>query len=163
VTNVISQLRVDLCGADLCRKLAAARALSEMGEGAAEAGAELVQAVADENEDVREWSVAALEEMGPPPYSALPSLTNLLKDASDVAYWAATLLGRLEAEAAPAVGELSLALQADRPLAVRQRVAWALGEIGSGARDALPALQQAAEDSDPRLARLAAQSIERIG
>jgi HEAT repeat protein len=160
----ISTLRTDLVGQDVCRQLAAAREFSEMGEEACAAAVELAKAAAAENDDVREWSVAALEELGPPEPSALDALVELLNDShADVAYWAATLLGRLEAEAGPAVDALSAALSADRPSTVRQRAAWALGSIGPAAAAATTALKQAAGDSDPRLARLAQTALEQIG
>lgn len=132
-----------------------------MGEEARPAAVELAKAVADENDDVREWCNAALEELGPPAESAVPELVALLGDEHpDVAYWAATLLGRLEAQASAAVAALVAGLDSSRPLAVRQRCAWALGKIGSA--EAIPALERAAADPDARLARLAQESIEQI-
>ena len=47
-------------------------------------------------------------------------------------------------------------------LPVRQRAAWALGEIGPAAAAAVPTLQKAAGDPDPRLARLAQEAIDQI-
>ncbi len=82
---------------------------------------------------------------------------------ADVAYWAATLLGRLQAQAAGTVSPLTAALAENRPLAVRERAAWALEQIGPAARDALPALRQAAASKQPRLARLANEAIAAIG
>ena len=164
MSHDIARLRADLVGLDLCKKLAAARALAELGEQAAAAAPELARAAADENDDVREWSTAALEDMGPPPNSALPLLVNLLGgEHDDVAYWAATLIGRLETEAAAAVDALAAALQEDRAAAVRQRAAWALGKIGPPAAAAVSALTAASESFDPRLARLAVQALGQIG
>jgi HEAT repeat protein len=81
----------------------------------------------------------------------------------DVGYWAATLLGRLKADAAPAVDALAQAVGGSaNHLPVRQRSAWALGEIGPAAAVALPSLRNATGNLDPRLARLAQQAIGQI-
>jgi hypothetical protein len=80
----------------------------------------------------------------------------------DVGYWAATLLGRLGKQAAPAVPVLARVVCGGVDLTVRQRVAWALGQIGPAAAEALAALQQAATSDDLRLARLAQQAIDLI-
>ena len=107
--------------------------------------------------------VAALEEMGPPQASDVGELAALVGDpGADVAYWAVTLLGRLEAEAAPAVAALGAAVSDAQEMSVRQRAAWALGKIGPPAVPAIDALRRAESDEDPRLARLARQAIERI-
>jgi hypothetical protein len=160
----LSTLRTDLAGLDICKQLAAARALSEMGDEAREAAVELARAAAALNDDVRDWSVAALEELGPPDESALEALIELLQDDhADVAYWGATLIGRLENRGAPAVNALTEALQDDKPLSVRQRAACALGKIGPPAAAAKSALERVSAGSDPRLARLAESALEQIG
>ena len=124
----------------------------------------LVLACGDEAEEVPQWVASAREEMGPPETSDVSPLVSLIEAKSpDVGYWAATLLGRLKAEAAPAVDALADAVARSPHLPVRQRAAWALGEIGPAAAAALPSLRKAATDADPRLARLAQQAIEQIG
>jgi len=141
----------------------AAENLSLAGEEARAAAVPLVRAAADDDEIVQEAATAALEEMGPPDPAEVAELASLLEDESaDTAYWAATLLGRLGSEAAPAVDRLAAALEGSRPLNVRQRAAWALGKIGPGAASAQPALQAAAAAADPRLSRLSAAALENI-
>ena len=124
----------------------------------------LVLACGDEDEEVRQWATAALEGMGAPEASDVGPLTSFLAGRSpDVGYWAATLLGRLKTEAAVAVDALARALSESPHLAVRQRAAWALGEIGPAAPAAIPALKTAAMATDSRLCRLAEKAIGRIG
>ena len=144
----------------------AAEQLSGQGEEARGASVDLVQACADE-ESVSTWAVAALEQLGPPPVEAIPQLVPLVASSHElVAYWAVTLLGRLESAAAAAgpalVSALALALEKSPHLAVRQRAAWALGQIGDRSAPTLAALEQATRASDPRLARLAAQAMEQL-
>ena len=123
----------------------------------------LVEACGDESEAVREAAVGALEEMGPPDSEVLDGLTALLAGPSaDVAYWAATLIGRLGSNGAAAVPALIGALENSAHQNVRQRVARALGKIGPGAVAAKDALQRAAEGDDPRLARLAERALGMI-
>ena len=134
-----------------------------MAEEAQPAAIALVRACADPADEVREAAVAALESLGPPPGSAVDELVALLEDTNpDVGYWAATLLGRLGAEAVGAVEALAATVQIGRELAVRQRAAWALGQIGPGAAAAVSILTGAAAEPDPRLARLARDAIQQI-
>ena len=159
----ITQFIADLGAARSDKRLAAAENLAHLADGAQEAAVALVHAVADEDDEVREAVVAALEDLGPPKAAHVQELTPLVVDANaDVGYWAATLLGRLGEEAAPAIATLTAALAAPAPLVVRQRAAWALGNIGAAAASSKPALEAAAKQGDARLARLAHQAIEQI-
>lgn len=142
-------------------KVAAAEQLAQLGEEAGPAAVPLVEACS--SEETREWAVAALESLGPPAASDVPALAGLThRPALDIAYWAVTLLGRLQVEAVAAVPDLVTALGAHAELAVRQRAAWALGQIGPPAAPALAALQAAAAGPDARLAKLAREAIANI-
>ena len=159
----LSQLIDDLAAPDPATRSQAAERLSQLGSDAQPAAVALVRACGDPEEEVLQWATGALEALGPPLVSGVDQLAALIDDQSpDVAYWAATLLGRLTAAAAPAVEVLTHAVAGTADLSVRQRAAWALGEIGPAAAAALPALRQAVTDPDPRLSRLAQQAIDRI-
>ncbi|MGD9723001.1 MAG: HEAT repeat domain-containing protein [Pirellulales bacterium] len=160
----IQKLTESLRSGDEARCRDAAEQLSRMGGDAQPAAVALVEACASGDDETRELVVAALEELGAPPAEDAPRLAALLTDARlDVAYWAATLLGRLRKQAASAVATLTKAL-ADHPeMAVRQRAACALGEIGAGAAAARAALETAAADGDQRLATLAREALAKIG
>lgn len=155
-----------LAAADPAQRAAAAEELSRLGPRARSAAVPLVGLSADEDETVREWAVAALEELGAPSADDIEELVALLgevgDDRADVGYWAATLLGRMRAAAAPAVPALAASLEGDHPISVRQRAAWALGQVGSAAAAALSVLERAAGESDPRLSRLASRAIAQI-
>jgi HEAT repeat protein len=145
------------------KRAEAAEQLAQLGPDAQPAAIALVLACGDEAEEVRQWATSALEELGPPVASDVSQLISLIEAKSpDVGYWAATFLGRLKAEAAPAVDALARTVGGQGNIAVRQRAAWALGEIGSAAAAATPVLQKAAGDPDPRLARLAAEALKKI-
>ena len=140
----------------------AAERLSLAGEEAAAAAVPLVQACGDEQ--LREWAVAALEDLGPPPSDTITLLIELVSNSDPlVAYWAATLLGRSGQDAATAATGLAACIDSSADLSVRQRAAWALGKIGAGATSARAALQRAAGQGDERLARLAREALEAIG
>jgi HEAT repeat protein len=159
----VSTLIADLSDADLHRRLEAVQTLARLGQGARPAAVPLVRACGDAEEQVRQWAASALEELGPPSRGDREALAALLDDAvADVGYWSATLLGRLGPQAAAAVKPLTLALQRSSHPTVRQRTAWALGQIGRSAESSLDALRQATASDDPRLARLARQAIDRI-
>jgi HEAT repeat protein len=140
----------------------AAQRLAECGEEACGAAVALVQACADE-ESVREYAVAALEDLGRPPQGVVDQLRGLIGDPNElVAYWAVTLLGRLGATAG-AVAPALASIVADAPhVVVRQRAAWALGQIGSREAVVVAALERARDDADPRLSRLAAQALAQL-
>jgi HEAT repeat protein len=127
----------------------------------AAAAVSLVRACGDGDEQVREWAVAALEQMGVPDVADAVALAELLAaEPGDVRYWAATLLGRLEEQASGAVGPLIRTLDTDQAPAVRQRAAWALGRIGRVAVPARESLTRAAAGGDARLARLAKEALQ---
>ncbi len=164
MTAATQRLIAQLSAPDPEKRSQAAERLSHLGQEARPAALALVLAAGDETQEVRAWAVAALEGMGPPKPDVVPDLGALLSAKSqDVGYWAATLLGRLKAEAAPAVPALASALAAPLDLPVRQRIAWALGEIGAPAKPALDSLKRAAADADSRLSRLAQEAMTKIG
>lgn len=159
----LETLKMELRDPSVEVRLNAAEALARMGEEARPAAVALVAACGDVDSEVRDWATAALEGMGPPSSDNLKPLIDLLHiDNPLVAYWAATLLGRLEDAAADAVDALVKSMRESTATEVRQRSAWALGRIGPAAKAAIPALQKAAGDRDPRLSQLAQTAIDQI-
>lgn len=144
-------------------RLTAAETLCRAGEAARPAAVSLVRGCDDVDSQVRDWCVAALEELGPPPETAVPDLTALLASGPLAAYWAATLLGRAGQAAGSAAVALGESLAAGIDPAVRQRAAWALGKLGPTATAARGPLAAAANDPDERLARLAAAALAALG
>jgi HEAT repeat protein len=160
----LRSLVAQLEGTDSDGQVAAATKLATLGRDAQSAAVALVRTVGIPHEEVLEACTAALEDLGPPAADQIEQLGALAQDcSSDVAYWAVTLLGRAGDGAAVAVPQLIRVLQSDADLPVRERAAWALGEIGPTARAAQPALAAAAESGDARLARLAKKALEAIG
>ena len=170
MASEIAELRKRLGSSEVAERRQAAETLAQMGEEAAEAARELVNAAGDADEQVREWAVGALEALGPPAAGLTSGLVEQLANPrADAAYWAATLLGRLGGEAQAASGPLAKLVQQAGAAAVRQRSAWALGKIGEGiagevdggTRAAVQAsLSQAAEDGDAQLARQAREALK---
>lgn len=159
----LTQYTTDLKAADPAVRIAAAERLMRLGPEAQAAAVALAQAACDQDEGVREAVIAAVEELGPPSSADAPALAKLLGNpSSDVGYWAATLLGRLAIEAADTVTGLATAVTTAADPVVRQRAAWALGQVGPAAAPALDVLRQAADSDDPRLQRLAARAIAQI-
>lgn len=147
---------------DLAQRVTAAENLSLMGPDASFAAVELVEACADD-EAVRNFAVAALEELGPPPNDSRNSLTELVAHSDPlVAYWAITLLGRLGTTAKSSQDDLASALAGARDSSVRERAAWAMGQVGADSETAIGQLKTAAESSEARLARIAKASLDQI-
>ncbi len=153
-----------LTSPDVAERTEAAELLARAGAAAVAAALPLVTACGDEDEQVREWAVAALEDLGPPLAGSLAALSGLVSAANPlVAYWATTLLGRSGQDAASATTALATAVQSATDSAVRERAAWALGRIGPAAVAARGSLEQAAASGEQRLARLAAEALAAIG
>lgn len=91
---------------------------------------------------------------------ALPALVDAFRDSDkDVAGWAAQAVGNMGASATSAVSPL-IGLLTASDKGGRMSACMALGQIGPGARAALPALRVAL--SDPMVSGCAARSIQRI-
>jgi HEAT repeat protein len=160
----IATLAARLADTDADARADAAERLCRAGDEARTAAVPLVRACGDANDSVRDWAVAALEELGPPPAADIATLTTLAGERHAlVAYWAVTLLGRSGKDAAAATPVLAACLTQAPDPAVTERAAWALGKIGPAAAAARPALEQASGAPDPRLARLAQQALDSIG
>jgi len=159
-TPSIASLVERLSGPDAEARASAAEALCRAGESASSAATALVAACGDDDDGVREWAAAALEELGPPPSEEIADLIPLAAANHPlVAYWAVTLLGRGGEAASSAISTLEACLAPEKAIEVRQRACWALGKIGPAAASARAALAVAAADSDPRLARLAGEAL----
>jgi hypothetical protein len=164
IDRSVDQLATDLSQGTPAERLETCQELASLGEDASPAAVALVTLVATTKDaDLLEWAAEALENLGAPPANATERLSGLLGHATaDAGYWAATLLGRLGANGSAAVPALVTALERSPHASVRERAAWALGEIGPGASAASEALEQAAQSGDARLARLSQAALEQI-
>lgn len=154
-----------LLSGDVAQRRLAANSLATISPAEAQVAAvALARAAGDDDEQVREWAAGALEQLGPPLDAQVADLVMLLShEQPDVGYWAATLLGRLGDRGATAAPHLVVTLEGSGPLNVRERAAWALGQIGQREPTAIAALQTAAASTEtPRLARLAQQALNQI-
>lgn len=130
MANDVPTLAAELASDDRDARRRAAESLAQLEEEAAEAAANLTLATIDADESTREWAVSALESLGRPPADVVGELTRLLHHPSlDVPYWAATLLGRCEADARSAIPILERVARESPHTAVRRRAALALGRI----------------------------------
>ncbi|MCA9122502.1 MAG: HEAT repeat domain-containing protein [Planctomycetaceae bacterium] len=159
----VEALIASLAASDIAARREAAESLARLGAGAAPAAIPLVKACGDADEEVRNWAVAALEELPAPTASDAAALEEMINvDRLDVAFWATTLLGRMETSAASTVPTLAVAVANHPESVVQQRAAWALGRIGKPAAAAIPQLEAATASKDPRLARLASAALESV-
>ena len=160
----LKKLIAGLVSGDADERLRAAEGLSQLGREARDAAVALVRAAGDQTEAVRDCVQATLEDLGPPTRETVDALGELLQSASaDVAYWAATMLGRLGREASSAADALAAVLSDSPALHVRERAAWALGQIRAGSATVRAALAKATASTDKRLARLAQEALDALG
>ena len=125
-------------------RLYASGSLRAIGPAAEAAVPALIEALKDEDSNVRGSAADALGKIGP---AAVPALIEALRDDdSDVRYTAAAL-ARIGPAAEAAVPALIEALKHDDSI-VRFNAAYALGKIGPAAEAAVPTLLEALKDYD---------------
>jgi len=123
----------------------------------------LCRCCSDEDEQVGQWSQAALEELGPPDADELDSLLELTTSKESTAYWAVTLIGRLQAKATTAAAPLGKLIEKEgTPVEVRNRAIWAIGQIGAADNAIKATLQKASQSENPRTARLASKALDKL-
>ena len=189
ITWLIETLRFDV---DELERAEAARALGEKGEEGFVAIPYLTEAMKDEDPGVRLRSAITLGKFGPVAQEAVPALISVLDDIfTGVRAEAAFALGKIgvpvdvvvpnlietlndpawfvrmrAARGLASMGpqtlpELIQALQEENPL-MRQAAAFALGEMGADAWDAVPWLTDALIDEDARVRELADEALLKI-
>src|SRR5262249_47926997 len=121
----------------------AAQALGGMGRDARSAAPELRLAMKSRDRTLSSYAAGALAMVGLADKAPLARLEEMLTgEKGDLRDWAAKGLGK---SGGAAVGILTRALKSD-DLGVREAAAVALGHVGEGAADAVPALTAALED-----------------
>lgn len=116
-----------------------------------------IQALGDENEDVRAGATRALGKIGS---EAIPALVQALgNEDKNVHEAAAKALGAIGPEAVPAL----IQAMGDEDEVVRRAAAEAVGWIGQEAVEAIPPLIQALEDEDSSVRWAAAVALGNIG
>ena len=117
MASAVENLIEDLQSSDLTIRRTVAESLSRIATEAASDAPALVSACRDDDEQVRDGSSPPLEDLPAPPSRCAEALSALLRDEStDVVYWATTLLGRMQADASPAVPNLTASWQLTRRL-----------------------------------------------
>lgn len=135
----------------------------------------LVTQLKDPDSGIRARAAVSLSQMNPPSKDALPFLVAALADNNlNVRYWAATALKKFGPEATGAVPGLIGALKTfpggkpelEGPVRyfpdVRSVSAEALGAIGPGAKEAIPALEEATKDEDKDVQSAAIAALKNI-
>jgi len=162
----MAKLVADLKSPDSDVRRAAAKGLSEMGPDAKASAPALVSALKNDKDlFVRRFAAQALGDVGAEPKTAVPALSAVLKeeDKKELVEAAVTSLGKMGPTAVPPLvdalkNKAGAAKKAPKkgpvptdPTAfVRTKAAEALGNIGPGAKAAVPALIGALNDRDIR-------------
>lgn len=126
--------------------------------------ADVVRLAGSHDDAIRMWAADALESSIRPEPQELLMLIQLLDSCEDSesTYWAATMIGRLGVQAGAAAEALGGCLKRSDYLPARERIVWALSQLGPEASIAVPALKEAIDDGSPRLQQLAQEAIARI-
>lgn len=128
----------------------------------AEAGSEAVPALikATEDKEAAYWACLVLRELGPAAKDAVPALTALLTDARVEIRREALLTLAAVGDAAESAIPQIVPLLADE--GVRVAAIYALASIGSVPEEALSALRENAESSDPLLSTVSTWALARL-
>jgi HEAT repeat protein len=138
----------------------AARGLAKAGTLARGAYSQLMLAVNDDEQAVREAAVQAIAGFGS---EAIPTLIGFLShDDKYIRRNAVWGLGKLGATAAPALNVLCASLRDPDPRTA-SGAAQALGAMGASGAKAIPALDAAMRGANVVLCRLAAKALSQIG
>ncbi|MFP4123781.1 MAG: sister chromatid cohesion protein PDS5 [Coleofasciculus sp.] len=161
--DAVPDLRAALQDSDKDVRRNAAWALGRIGSHAKEVVPDLIQALQDSDKDIRRSAAYALEMIGHDAKEAVPDLIVALKEDKEaqVRSWAADALGAIGAK--EAVPQLRVALKEDKEVQVRRSAAWALLKIGVEAKEAVPDLRAALQDSDKYVRGNAAYALGEIG
>ena len=162
--EVVAALASTLNDKDVYVRTAAAGALGDVGPAAGSAVPSLLTALKDEDWGVVQSAAIALGEIGVSEPSVISGLSRALKNrAAHVQMAAAEALGKMPRAAAPAVGNLIAVLSDNRAVQVaRRNAAGALGAIGPAAKEAIPALKEAAKSRDSYIREAAVAALEKI-
>lgn len=144
-------------------RIARLQLLANDPEAANQCVTDLLECLADSDEEVRNWASEAVENLdSPSPAYAAQISKYVTSPVDDVAFWALKLLGRMGEEALSQESIIAMALKPERAIVVRQNAAWALGKLGSLTAETQSGLQEAAASSDARLSELAKQALEMV-
>jgi len=153
------ELRAD----DRKQRRRAAKMLALLEEAAQPAALELLIAVSDRDEQVRQWSTEALDMLGAPDVSETATIANIATSISDVdvQYYAITLLGRLGTTAVGYVSDLLTCTEKQFDATVRVRAIWALSRISNKGVEAkiIEALEQLKNDKNAKVSAAAFRSL----
>jgi HEAT repeats len=155
---VIAAMQSGLQDADARVRVAAAWALVKFKRADAEVVVPLLRAGLKMEKEVKEIASSALYELGPAAAPAVPDFIAMIgEDFNDNAL-ARYVLAAIGSPATPALIPL---LQADIRK-VRELAIDILGEIGTPAREALPALQELLHDPDKRIREAATRAVAKV-
>jgi hypothetical protein len=142
-------------------RTAAAGAIGRVGPKASAVAPGVAMLLKDQHIQVREAAALALREMGKGAVRAIPDLCAALRDpAPTVRMTAAAALGRIGEPTNSVVQAMAAALEVPQEdVQVLRNICYALGNLGPGARGAIPALQHI---QHLRVRYIAEEAIARI-
>jgi HEAT repeat protein len=122
---------------------------------------DLIALLGQSDEEVRAWVSDVLQTVEQAPPEIAQALVGFCESKHPpVAAWACKLIATLGPAATPLQHAIVKVLDQHAELTVRQQAAQSLSQVPGLSEATIAALKRAAESSDPRLRRLATQTLE---
>ena len=123
----------------------------------------VLMSLTSDDEETRAWAVDCIQSIESLPQSKAEMIAGLCDHSSDaVVNWTCRMLGKAE-NVDPFQQQLTRVLLNHSCITARQTAAMALGCVKKASTETKQGLEVAAQSSDPRLQRLAKESLEKIG
>ncbi len=123
----------------------------------------ILMSLTSDDEETRAWAVDCIQSIESLPQNKAEAIAGLCDHHCDaVVNWTCRMLGKAE-NVDPFQKQLTKVLLNHTCITARQTASMALGHVKNASTETKQGLEVAAQSSDPRLQRLAKESLEMIG
>jgi hypothetical protein len=123
----------------------------------------VILSMTDPDEETRAWAADCMEEVESIDRSKADEIFPLSQHQAEfVVYWTITMLGK-SGDVSPYENQIVNILNSHPTIVVRQAAAKALAHLRTASEETMSALKEAAASTDPRLKRLAEQTLSELG
>jgi hypothetical protein len=123
----------------------------------------VILSMTNPDEETRAWAADCLQEVETIDRAKADEIFPLCQHQAEfVVYWTVTMLGK-SGDVSPYENQITNILKSHPTIVVRQAAAMALAHLNAASQETKSALKEAATSTDPRLKRLAEQTLSELG